>query len=246
MGLEQTRAKAVLTADASQFTREIKGASGGFTSLQRDAGRANRAIASAMAFTRGLGIVTAVRQAQQFWRGLISEMEESGRRLARGIGGGRRAEDLFAQAARLRGEAADPFRFISPLARLGGTAFAAGAGALGGAAGFPGGGEMGRLAAEQGARQLESLRNLINSTDDAADGLDLLGRQAAENAREAGTEAAGLIAAAPEFGLERQGARLREAIVEGVADTVTDLTMKLRQEIAARIAERAIYDDFER
>lgn len=246
MALEQSRAKAVLTADASQFNREIQGARGGFSGLRQDAGRANRAIASAMAFTRGLGIVTAIRQAQQFWRSLISEMEESGRRLARGIGGGRRAEDLFAQSARLRGEAADPFRFISPLARLGGTAFAAGAGVIAGAAGFPGAEQTGRLMAEQGARQLQAVKDLINSTDDLADGLDVLGRNIATGDVQAGAQAAGLIAAGRQIGLEQLSAQLREAVVEGVVDTITDLTLKLRQEIAARLAERAIYDDFER
>jgi hypothetical protein len=56
----------------------------------------------------------------------------------------------------------------------------------------------------------------------------------------------GVAREARRFGLEGLADQLESAIVEGVVDSVSELTRKIRQEIAARIQERSIYDDFER
>jgi hypothetical protein len=244
VALEATRAKATLDADTSGFRRNIAGAQQAMEQFGQSTGKVSSVVGAAMSFATGFGIVTAIRQAQSFWDSLVTDMEDSASRLSRGAGGGERAQDFRRRAARLRGEAADPFRFISPIARLLGTGVAGSFAQIGEALGSEGAAETNRQLKQLRDEQKQHLLDLINSSNTEAEGLERLAANMEAQGRGAAGTARGLIGTARGVGLGNLADQLESAIVEGVVDTITDLTVKIRQEIAARVQERAVYDDF--
>lgn len=243
MAIQSSRAKATLDADTSGFRRQIDDAGQVFNRFGQSTRNTSRVITAAMSFIQGFGIIAAIRQAQNVWNSLVDDLETRAAALSRGAGGGEGAQGLRRRAQQIEGRAADPFRFIAPLGRLFATALP-----------VPGLLAARALGSEQAGRTLEilersrdvqkqQLQELINiNTSEAQDLRRLAANQEAFDRRTV-NRAGDVASQARAIGLDTLAGRLEDAMVEGVVDTIAEITRTIQRQIAARMQERAIYDD---
>ena len=79
MAGEGMTARAVFEADSAPFQRAAKNAERSMVAMQGTSTNVAGSIRTAMAFTKGFGLVMAVRQAQNVWNSFVAEMEDTAR-----------------------------------------------------------------------------------------------------------------------------------------------------------------------